>query len=214
LPTKLEKQVDLFRRSAPEVAVICCPRGWIDAEGRPIDLPQREQRRGDVLAAMFRRPFVCFSSSMVRRSVLEEVGMFDESIPMAIDYDLWLRIALKYHFDFVDEPLILYRTGHGNLSRRKVERSACVRTIIHRFLDDLGGRARVSPVVVREVWAEHCCDTAAAWGWTSRGWPRALTWYLRALSYEPFCSSSWKGIATGWWPHSIKALFHSPRTSG
>ena len=138
LPTKLEKQVAVFERSDPELGVVYCRRGFIDPDGREFTRDQRTPRRGDVLAPIFHRPFICFSSSVIRRDVLEEVGHFDESIPMSIDYDLWLRIALRYHFDFVDEPLVLYRTGHANLSTRLSERIWCVRKIIYRFLDELG----------------------------------------------------------------------------
>ena len=72
-------------------------------------------RRGNILPAMFRNNFICFSSAVVRRGVLVEVGLFDENWPLAIDYDLWLRIAQRYPFDFVDEPLVKYRTGHASL---------------------------------------------------------------------------------------------------
>ncbi len=141
---------------------------------------------------------------MIRRDVLEEVGLFDESIPMSIDYDLWLRIALRYHFDFVDEPLVLYRTGHANLLTRLSERIWCVRKIIFRFLDERGGRERLDPAFVRMVLAEHCCDIASSAG-QGRPWFR-LVWYLRALGYRPHHAPAWRELTLGWCPRRIKTF--------
>ena len=43
---------------------------------------------------------------LVPAPVFRGIGGFDESIGLAIDYDLWLRIAMNYRFDYVDAPLV------------------------------------------------------------------------------------------------------------
>jgi glycosyltransferase involved in cell wall biosynthesis len=202
LPTKLEKQLTLFKQTDSSLAVVYCRRRWMDEEGREFDRPDRSPQRVDVLGSLFHRPFICFSSSIVRRTVFDDVGMFDESIPMAIDYDLWLRIALNYRFDYVDERLVRYRTGHANLSSREVERSACVRAIIDRFLDERGGRDRLDPALVRLVLAEHCWDTGNAY--MERSWLCAMPWYLRSFRHQPLYWPSWRALGTCWWPQRWK----------
>lgn len=202
LPTKLEKQIPLFAAD-PDLGVVYCRRRWIDEEGRELDRRERQPHRGDVLAPIFWRPFVCFSSTVVRRAVFDDVGLFDEEIPLAIDYDLWLRVASRYRFDYVDEPLVKYRTGHANLSRRQAERCGYVRRIIDRFLDDRGGRERLNPALVRRALADLCCDTALALRPTSRA--VALTWYARSLRHRPHDYDAWRGLLTSWWPEPIKS---------
>jgi glycosyltransferase involved in cell wall biosynthesis len=201
LPTKLEKQLELFR-SDPELGVVYARRLWIDESGRRLRRTERPCHRGDVLAEMFWRNFICFSSSVAARSVLEEVGGFDENIPLAIDYDLWLRIALKYRFDYVDEQLVEYRTGHVSLSSRQMERAECVDGIMDRFVNRYGGRQRVSPALVRKTLADHCCDKA----WIRREDSRiaALGLYLQALRLRPQHGAAWWGITTSWVPESFK----------
>ena len=81
---------------------------------------------------MFVQNFVCFSSAMVRREVFSHVGAFDPQWDLAIDYDLWLRVARHYEFDFVDEELVRYRTGHGNLSKKLADRVDTALSIMHR----------------------------------------------------------------------------------
>jgi len=203
LPTKLDKQIELIR-SDPTLGVVHCKIQPMNEHGVPtIIYQERPMYRGWVLDKLFHRPFICFSSSMIRRDVLEEVGGFDETIPLSIDYDLWLRIAMRYQFDHVDERLVLYRSGHANLSRRLVDRCRCIRKIIRRFLNEHGGAALLDRSLCRQVWTEHCCDTASAFG---KPCPfRAFAWYGRALATCPWHGPAWKSLATFWWPDRLRS---------
>ncbi len=61
----------------------------------------------------------CFlpkSSVLVRRQVLDQVGLFDPSLAVCEDYDLWLRVAKVARFTFLVEPLGTYRRHGGNIS--------------------------------------------------------------------------------------------------
>lgn len=59
------------------------------------------------------------SSIIIHRSVFNDVGIFDESLPACEDYDLWLRICAKYPVLFLKEKLITKYGGHDDqLSRR------------------------------------------------------------------------------------------------
>jgi glycosyltransferase involved in cell wall biosynthesis len=104
-PTKLKKQLAIFRDN-PGVGVVFCRRSLIDEKGTPIAARQAPPPpRGRVLPAMFVQNFVCFSSAVVRREVFAHVGRFDPQWDLAIDFDLWLRVARHHGFDFVDEEL-------------------------------------------------------------------------------------------------------------
>ncbi len=52
------------------------------------------------------------SSILLHKSLWEEAYGMDESLPMAEDYDLWLRLTAKHKFLFLDENLITKRAGH------------------------------------------------------------------------------------------------------
>jgi GT2 family glycosyltransferase len=49
---------------------------------------------------------------IIHREVFDEVGLFDESLPVCEDYDLWLRIGCRYAIGLIEEPLIIKRGGH------------------------------------------------------------------------------------------------------
>ena len=59
------------------------------------------------------------SSAVISRSIFEDVGLFDEALPVCEDYDMWLRITCRYPVLFVERPLIIKQGGHPDqLSRR------------------------------------------------------------------------------------------------
>jgi GT2 family glycosyltransferase len=56
---------------------------------------------------------------MIHRSLFEEVGLFDETLPACEDYDLWLRICSRYPVLYINEALISKYGGHEDqLSRQ------------------------------------------------------------------------------------------------
>jgi glycosyltransferase involved in cell wall biosynthesis len=200
LPSKLERQVPLFDAD-PQVGVVYSRRLMMDEDGWELEYAQPALHRGWILPRIFRSNFVCFSSSVVRRRVFEEVGGFDEGIGLAIDYDLWLRIALHYRFDYVDAPLVKYRTGHASLSQRKRERVRIAETIIRRFIDKRGGRAALSPSLVRRTMAELYCDMGGAVTGVAR-----VGWFLRALWQRPQHRLAWHALLACWWPDRLRQL--------
>lgn len=118
LPDKLAKQVELLSRH-PESRISHTGEIWI-RNGVRVN-PGKRHRKPD--GRIFRNclPLCCVSPSsiLLKRSVIDEVGEFDESLPACEDYDLWLRIFSRYPVRLVDEALIVKYGGHPDqLSRR------------------------------------------------------------------------------------------------
>lgn len=55
---------------------------------------------------------------MVDMQLLRELNGFDESLPYTHDYDLWVRIAERHHFAYLDECLVYYRV-HNEMGTKK-----------------------------------------------------------------------------------------------
>ena len=54
------------------------------------------------------------SSVICHKKVFEKVGVFDESLTVCEDYDLWLRILREYKIGYIDKKLIRKYAGHKN----------------------------------------------------------------------------------------------------
>jgi glycosyltransferase involved in cell wall biosynthesis len=82
---------------------------------------------------VLKRECFIFCSVLLRRSVLDEVGGFDEGLREqgAEDLDLWLRILqCGYRFQFTTEPLVKYRWRHDSLSNHG---AGMLRSVIHVY---------------------------------------------------------------------------------
>lgn len=206
-PTKLEKQLAVFA-AKPEVGVVFCRRSLMDEKGRPISAKsEAKPHSGFVLADMFAQNFVCFSSAVVRREVFSHVGRFDPLWDLAIDYDLWLRVAKHHRFDFVDEELVRYRTGHGNLSKKLLDRVDTAMSIMHRAET----RYAVGESVPAEVIADGYASTCQTIGFVMRASESltSLKWYARALKWPARRVVSLKGLVAG-----VLATVRGRRTEG
>ncbi len=62
------------------------------------------------------------TSALVKKSVYEDVGLFDENI-IHEGYDLWFRVAKKYKFAYFPEPLVLYRSRKKSMSHSSIYRN-------------------------------------------------------------------------------------------
>jgi len=59
-------------------------------------------------ALLMRQNFVASGSVTVKRSVFDEVGLFDETLWIAEDYDMWIRISEKYNIEYLHKILYYY----------------------------------------------------------------------------------------------------------
>lgn len=63
---------------------------------------------------------ICIITAMIRRSVIETIGSFDESLPTGEDYDFWLRASRAFQAVELNRTVAWYRI-HGT-STTKVPR--------------------------------------------------------------------------------------------
>jgi len=118
LPEKLSTQMGFFRHN-PGFRICQTEELWVRC-GRRVN-PGKNHRKpsGDIFLPSLRMCLVSPSAVMISRSLLDETGLFDETLPACEDYDLWLRIASRYPIPLIDRPLIVKTGGHADqLSRR------------------------------------------------------------------------------------------------
>jgi glycosyltransferase involved in cell wall biosynthesis len=66
----------------------------------------------NALADLLQGNYISGIGSMIKRSAIENVGLWDTSIPIE-DWDMWIRIAMKYEIQTINKPLFYYRK-HAN----------------------------------------------------------------------------------------------------
>ena len=111
LPTKLEKQVK-FLEENPEIDVVGC--NYLINGGKEYKIPNYKDVLKRILVTDDMGPG---SIMMYRKKVFDEVGGFDENLKSGQDKEMRIRLASKgYKFRFIRKPLVVYNTGHNNIS--------------------------------------------------------------------------------------------------
>lgn len=185
LPDKLMRQVERYSRHTRDF-ISHTDEIWI-RDGRPLAQKSIHRKQGGrFFERALERCLISPSSVLLARSLLDRVGWFDESLPAAEDYDLWLRITAFYEVDFVPEPLVIKHGGAGDqLSQLTPAIDRYRIRAIEKILknENLSGENRVS--AVREL-VRKCTIMAA--GCTKRGKTREAEAYLElARSHQASC---------------------------
>jgi glycosyltransferase involved in cell wall biosynthesis len=108
-PEKLARQMELMLRAQPKVAAVYTGYLVVDRETGGVCRRRIPSERGDLQQKLLEdNPIGGTSSMLVKRSCLEKVGLFDETLPSFQDRDLWIRISREFNFDYVPEPLFNY----------------------------------------------------------------------------------------------------------
>jgi glycosyltransferase involved in cell wall biosynthesis len=106
---KLEAQYKALQEN-PQAAVAYSWTDHIDESGQFLRSGPQQSFNGDVYARLLLEDFIGNGSNpLIRAQAFAEVGNFDESLAHSEDWDLWLRLASRYHFVAVSSPQILYR---------------------------------------------------------------------------------------------------------
>lgn len=119
LPDKLEQQLALLRAD-PMLGMVGGGCVYVDEMGEPLgpvdEGPSVISYEDFAIATSLPGSA---SNAVIRRSVLAEVGLFDEALYRGEDKDLWLRISRRFRVKCVRRPTVQIRvhTGSGMRSR-------------------------------------------------------------------------------------------------
>ena len=109
---KLEKQVNHLHNSHDKYRLIHTNEIWI-RNGKKINQMKKHQKFGGyIFNECLSLCFVSPSSVLIDRSIFDDMGLFNENLPVCEDYDMWLRICSKEEVLFLDEKLTFKYGGH------------------------------------------------------------------------------------------------------
>lgn len=118
MPEKLEVQVD-YLNSHRETAAVFGKVLWIDEDSDPITDPTfpyyqvfnvQNRSRFEWLNHFFSYGnCLCHPCSLIRRECYDEVGWLNPTMANLPDFDLWIRICMKYDIHVLDQKLIKFR---------------------------------------------------------------------------------------------------------
>ena len=115
-PDRIAQQV-AFLDSNPETAVVGSQMREIDADGKTLqDRRPYPSTHDDIVNTMVVENPVGHPAVLFRKSAVIEAGNY-RSVPIAEDFDLWMRIAVKHKIVNLDEKLTSYRVHAKSATR-------------------------------------------------------------------------------------------------
>jgi len=111
LPQKLELQMKYLSEN-PNCNIVHSNESWI-RNGQPVNQARKHQKMGGrIFSECTELCLIAPSSVLIRKTLLDQVGLFDESFTVCEDFDLWLRITATENIGFIQEPLLIKHGGH------------------------------------------------------------------------------------------------------
>jgi glycosyltransferase involved in cell wall biosynthesis len=117
LPRKLELQVGILADSPRSIGAVYSAFEQVDmATGRRVAVV-RPAKSGHILNELCLKNWIGTASTVcLKRECLDEAGPFDEKVTFGEEYDMWIRIAHRYDFKYIDEILVRYGVHSVQLS--------------------------------------------------------------------------------------------------
>lgn len=135
LPDKLQQQVAVLDRCAAITGVVYTGFQKIDRQSGRVIATVTPSCEGHILYELRRNCVGTASTVALRRTCLDEVGLFDETIEFGEEYDMWIRIAHSFDFAQIPEPLVRYSV-HG--VRLSTNFDVMIRGLERQFQKHLG----------------------------------------------------------------------------
>jgi glycosyltransferase involved in cell wall biosynthesis len=196
LPDKLACQVEYLDKH-PEIALVHSNIHFIGEAGERIPDPEWAwvaPTYGQVLPELVQWNRICTCTVLLRKSVLEQVGLFRQELAPADDWDLWLRVAARHPIGFVDAVTACYRVHQGNESRNLLKMQEAEIRVVETFIREHPGA--VGDAITRAKLFSLYSEAALLLERAGRH-AEARSYWLHAMRKNPVASKPYISLIWG-----------------
>lgn len=111
---KLENQMLALKQEGFGFRLSHTEEIWIRNGIRVNERKKHAKSGGDIFLKCLKLCCISPSSSLIHRSVFDDVGYFDENLPACEDYDFWLRYCAYENVHYLNEALSIKIGGHDS----------------------------------------------------------------------------------------------------
>ncbi len=139
LPEKLARCMDHLA-AYEGISIVYTPMQPIRLNGEPIEGHSKPCLAGRLTRKLFKSIFVHDPAAVFHKRVIEKCGGFDESLPVCVGHEFWLRVSTEFEFGLIDEPLAQRRWHEKSLTRSNRAAGRCIKAaMLERFYFERGG---------------------------------------------------------------------------
>lgn len=123
LPDRISKGVRALTDAGENFGVNFTDADWMSEGGQTIyrhseRFPHATIPQGNVYKYLIERFFICSPTMMFRRTVVESLGGYDESLTYE-DFDFWIRSSRNFFYCYTPEPLVRKRVVRNSMSHKQ-----------------------------------------------------------------------------------------------
>jgi len=131
LENKISQQID-YMETHPDVGVVSGQKIWwkiTEGDSKWIEhfgISHSRLKREIVVKNVVGNP----SMALIRRSVIEEAGNYNQNLRWGQDWEIWIRMSNYTQFGFLKDPIIIYRAHSDNITyKTPIKRLDCLLNI-------------------------------------------------------------------------------------
>lgn len=128
----------------------------IDRDSRIIGKDKKKLYSGKITIPLFRNIIVHSCGTLFPTEILRQYGGFDKSLKICSDYELFLRLSLKYEFAATANPVFLRRRHDSNISSYGSQNLLIELDVLEKFYYELGGREAIPGWIAQNRLARQC----------------------------------------------------------
>jgi len=174
---KLAKQVSQMTQAPPDIGLVYVGSEIYDEATDKILKVNGPQHQGNVYQRLLWGTILSsVSSVLVRRECFEKVGDFDETLSSCQDWDMWLRIARYFEFDYVDEILVRINM-HGEQISTDYAKLIPGRTrMVQKHAEEFAQHPNIYITHLKRIGKLHCINGT---------WSLGVIWFQKAIKVRP-----------------------------
>ena len=111
-PRKLEIQTSMLDSALKEYNLIHTDEVWFRNNKHINQMKKHKKQGGYIFEKCLSLCCISPSSVLFKKNILDKVGLFDESLPVCEDYDMWLKICSSEEVLFAQDKLTYKYGGH------------------------------------------------------------------------------------------------------
>ena len=196
---KLEKQVKRIKAASQKVGLVYVGTEIYDERKRLVQQVNHPQYRGNVYQRLLLSTILgSVSSVLIKRECFDKAGMFDEQLTSCQDWDMWLRIAQYFEFDFVDQPLARINMHGEQISTNFAALIPGRTRMVEKHAEEFSKYSDIYVVHLKRLGKLHCINGT---------WRKGIPWFKKTVAIRPFELIKILGWCLLEWP---KIKFFSP----
>lgn len=161
LPDRIRKGVEALQQAGDEYGVHFCDAELIDEAGSFVNhhsekYPHHTIPQGDIYVDVIQRYFICPSTIMFRKSVMDKLGGYDETLAYE-DFDFWIRSSRQFRYSYTPQSFVKKRLVKNSLSSQQEKlfnRHVTSTYRVCKKILDLNATKREQQALSKRIWYE------------------------------------------------------------